>query len=229
MEILKRKITAIRAVRNPKIQRSNIFLDRRFAFSVDNEVVAKESLKVGLELSTAEIDLLARADQFQRCLNAAFQFLSYRPRSEAETRARLRRRGYQEEEIEKVVAQLRSLALLNDAAFAEFWKENRNSFRPRSQRMLKLELRRKGVKPGVIDEVVESMDDVDSAYRAAMSKARTLPVTDYQVFRQRLGSYLQRPGFSYGVINNIVKQAWLERTRDTGQHPGLAEAVSATD
>ena len=90
---------------------------------------------------------------FQRCLNAAFQFLSYRPRSEAETRERLKQRGYEDEEIEKVVAQLKRLDLLDDAAFAEFWKENRNSFRPRSQRMLKMELRRKGVESEVINEV----------------------------------------------------------------------------
>ncbi len=229
MEQLRAKITAIKAGKNARVQRSNVFLDGKFAFSLDNEVIVKESLKVGLLLSPDEIKLLTGADRFQRCLNAAFQFLSYRPRSEAETRQRLLRRGYAEDEIDKTVAQLRRLDLINDTAFAEFWKENRNSFRPRSQRMLKMELRRKGVETEVIDGVVEGMDEADSAYRAALDKARVLPVSDYQVFRQRLGGYLQRRGFGYGVINNIIKKVWQERTKDSGMSSDTAGEVSTID
>jgi regulatory protein len=212
---LKRKITAIKAVRNPRIQRSKIYLDGKFAFSLNNEVILKESLKIDSELSSSELELLTKADQFQSCLNAAFQFLSYRPRSESETRIRLQSRGYEEEEIERVIAQLKRLNLINDADFATYWKENRNSFRPRSQRMLKIELRQKGVEREIINEVVENIDEKDNAYRAAVSKARTIPITDYQIFRQKLGSYLQRRGFSYGVINNVTKQIWQERTDNT--------------
>jgi regulatory protein len=216
------KITAIRALKNPRVQRANVFLDGKFAFSLDNEVILKETLKVGQELSRAEVDLLTRTDGFKRCLNAAFRFLSYRPRSEAETRTRLQKLGYEADEIERVVTQLKQLALLDDAAFAEFWMENRNKFRPRSQRMLKLELRRKGVESEVINEAVEDIDETDNAYRAALTKARTLPVSDYQIFRQRLGGYLQRRGFNYGVINKVVKQTWQERTGNSGELSELA-------
>jgi regulatory protein len=209
---LKRKITAIRAVKNPRIQRSNIYLDGKFAFSLDNEVILKESLRVDRQLSAAEIELLTKSDQFQKCLNAAFQFLSYRPRSEAETKIRLQRRGYTDEEIERVIAQLKRLNLIDDAAFAEYWKENRSSFRPRGQRMLKSELRQKGVEREVIDEAVGNVDERDNACRAARLKARTIPAGDFQIFRQKLGGYLQRRGFGYGVINSVVKQAWEERT-----------------
>lgn len=229
MDRLKRKITAIRAVKNPRIQRSNIYLDGKFAFSLDNEVIVKELLKVDRELSSKEIDLLTKSDQFQRCLNAAFQFLSYRPRSESETRQRLKRRGYEEEYIDKVVDKLKHLELLDDTAFAEYWKQNRSSFRPRSQRMIKMELRRKGVENEVINEIAEDIDDTENAYRAALNKSRTLSVADYQVFRQKLGGYLQRRGFTYGVINNIVKRAWQERTGDTAQSPDFTEEVSAID
>ena len=52
--------------------------------------------------------------------------------------------------------------------------------------MLKMELRRKGVESEVINEVVEDVDETDNAYQAAMTKARTLPVADYQVFRQKI-------------------------------------------
>jgi len=229
MENLKSKITAIRSVKNPRVQRSSIFLNGKFAFSLDNAIILKESLKVDQMLSPAEIDLLTRADVYQRCLNTAFRFLSYRPRSESETRIRLQKHGYMEEEIEKVILQLKHLALLDDAAFAQFWKDNRNSFRPRSQKMLKMELRRKGVETEVIDEAIEDIDEAENAYRAALSKARLLPEADYRIFRQKLGGYLQRRGFGYGVINSTVKKAWLERTGNSGQLPETTEEASAED
>jgi regulatory protein len=226
MDILKSKITAIRAGKNPRSQRSNIFLDGKFAFSLDNEVIVKQKLKTGLELSSAEIDLLTGSDRFQRCLNAAFRFLSYRPRSEAEIRERLQKHGHNDEEIKKVLTHLERLGLLDDAAFAEFWKENRNSFKPRSQRLLKMELRRKGVESEIISEVVEDVDETANSYKAAMVKARTLSVTDYQVFRQRLGSYLQRRGFDYRVINNTVKKVWQERTGILEEEPEITEEAN---
>jgi regulatory protein len=226
-EKLKGKITAIKAGKNPRVRRSNIFLDGEFAFSLDNEVIVKELLKVGRELSPDYIQELTGADQSQRCLNAAFHFLSYRPRSEAETRMRLQRRGFETAEIEKCISRLKHLELINDAAFAEFWKDNRNSFRPRSQRAVKQELRQKGVKREVIDEVVANIDDAENAYQVAVAKARSLPVTDYQIFRRRLGGYLQRRGFSYGVINSAVKKCWLERTAIGEEQSGLIETVNS--
>jgi regulatory protein len=209
---LKSKITAIRAVKNPRLKRSNIYLDGKFAFSLDNEVVLKESLRVDRQLSDAEIELLTKSDQFQKCLNAAFRFLSYRPRSQAETKIRLQRRGFADEEIERVIAQLKRLNLIDDAAFAEYWKENRTSFRPRGQRMLKSELRRKGVETDVIDEAVGNVDEKDNAYRAAVTKARTISTADYQMFRLKLGGFLQRRGFGYGIIKSVINQVWEERT-----------------
>jgi len=95
-------------------------------------------------------------------------------------------------------------------AFAQFWKDNRESFSPRSQWLTKLELRRKGVAGDIIDQVVDAVDNNDSAYRAAQNKARSLPMSDYQGFRHRLGGYLKRRGFGYGVINHTVEQLWQE-------------------
>ena len=93
-------------------------------------------------------------------------------------------------------------------AFAQFWKDNRESFSPRSQWLTRLELRRKGIADDIIDEVIDNIDDDTSAYRAALSKARSLPPSDYQSFRRRLGGYLKRRGFSYEVINHTVERLW---------------------
>ena len=204
-----KKVTAIRTGRRGK--RVNVFLDGKFAFSLEAEVAIKEGLQVGQELADSHIEALARSDHFQRCLNAAIHYLSYRPRSEAELRERLHRRGFDGDNVETVIAKLREQGLVDDSAFAQFWKDNRESFSPRSQRLTRLELRQKGVASNIIDQVVADVDDDDSAYRAALSRARSLPLSDYQSFRRRLGEYLKRRGFGYGVISQTVERVWQER------------------
>lgn len=203
-----KKVTAIRSGRRDK--RVNIFLDNRFAFSLEAEVALKEGLKTEQELSKEEIEALKRADLFQRCLNAAFLYLSYRPRSESELRGRLYRRGFDGDNVAAVMARLKGQGLVDDLAFAQFWKDNRQSFRPRSQQLTRLELRQKGVAEDIINRVAAQLDDEDSAYRAAVSKARRLATTDYAGFRRKLGQHLKRRGFGYGLIKTAVERVWQE-------------------
>ena len=203
------KITAIRAGKRTG-KRVNMFLNGQFALSLETEVAAKEGLKVGQELSANQVEALAKTARLSRCLNAAYRLLSYRPRSEAEIRERLRRRDFDENTLESVITRLKEQGLVDDTAFAQFWKESRESSSPRSQWLTKRELRKKGVADDIINQVVSDVDDNDSAYRAVIGKARSLPRTDYAVFRRRLGEYLKRRGFGYGVINHAVNRIWQE-------------------
>jgi regulatory protein len=206
-----RKITALRTGKGRR-KKVNIFLDGEFVFSLDTEVVAQENLQIEQVLSTEQIETLKKSDNLKRCFDAAVHYLSYRPRSEPELRQRLRRRGFNDDSIETVITRLKKLDLVDDTAFAQFWKENRESFSPRSQWLTRLELKQKGVSEDIIDKVVDTIDDEDSAYRAALKKARSLSMTDYQSFRRRLGEHLKRRGFSYRVINTTVNRLWQDQT-----------------
>jgi regulatory protein len=203
------KITALKTNKRTT-QPVKMFLDGKFAISVDAEVAVKEELKIGEEISDDRIKDLKESVGLARSLNTAYRFLSYRPRSEAEMKERLHQRGFEDSKIEIIINKLKEQNLLNDTAFARFWKENRDTFRPRSQRLTRLELKKKGVADEIIKEVTDDSNDMDSAYHAALNKARHLPYQDYEVFRRRLGDYLKRRGFGYTVINQTVKRLWQE-------------------
>ena len=194
-------------------KRVNVSLDGKFAFSLGAEVAAQKGLQVGQELSADQIEALANSDHFQRCLDAAIHYLGYRPRSEFELRRRLHQRGFTENDIEAVLTRLKEQGLVDDVAFARFWKDNRESFSPRSRWLARMELRRKGVADDIIDQVVDTVDDGDSAYRAALSKARSLSRFDYQSFRRQLGGHLRRRGFDYRVVSHTVERVWQEQGR----------------
>ena len=210
-----KRITALRSGRGRE-KRMNIFLDGRFTFSLGAELAVKEDLRVGQELPDDHIETLEKSDRFQRCLDSALRYLGYRPRSESEIREKLRRRGGDGERVEEVITRLKEQGLVDDVAFARFWKDNRETFSPRSQQLTRLELRRKGVGSGIIDQVIAEVDDADNAYRSAASKTRHRPPSDYQSFRRRLGEYLRRRGFNYEVINSTVARLWQERESRQG-------------
>lgn len=206
-----KRVTAIGEMKRRK-RRVNIFLDDKFAFSLEADVALQEGLRVGQELSDGDIEALTSVELSQRCLNAALRYLDYRPRSESELKERLARRGFNSDTVATAIGRLKEQGLVNDLAFAQFWKENRQSFSPRSRWLTGRELKQKGVADEIIERVVADVDDEDSSYQAAINKARSLPTSDYEGFHRRLGEYLKRRGFGYGVIKNTLKKVWEEVT-----------------
>jgi len=209
------KITGLTAGKGRE-KRINVYLDGKFAFSLLAEVAIKEGLITGQEISESRLEALTGVDRYQRCLNAALRFLGYRPRSETEVRQRLMKHGFESDYTEKALTRLKEQGLVDDVAFARFWKDNRESFSPRSRRQMKLELRRKGLAIDVIEPVINEINESDSAYRAALGKTRHLPLTDRQVFRRRLGAYLGRRGFNYDIIKETTERIWKENGGNTG-------------
>ncbi len=211
-----KKIASLQVEEGRKKRVAVYFEGQRRPLRIEVDTAVKEALAPGQELTEDDLARLAKVDLFHRTQNAALHFMSYRPRSESEVRTRLLRRGFEAGEIDSVILKLREDGLLSDADFAEFWKENRREFSPRSRFLTRLELRRKGVPNEVIDETVSSLDDAENAYRAGVARAKKLPLADRMVFRKKLGDYLRRRGFSYGVINGVVERIWTEMGGSSG-------------
>ncbi len=203
-----RKITALRVQkRNP--QRVNVYLDGEFAFGLARIVAAW--LRVGQELSEEKIAELLQADVQEQAYQRALRYLSYRPRSEAELRAYLTRRGVEPSTIEQILARLRELGLVDDAAFARAWVENRGTFRPRGRRALRAELRQKGIPSEVIERALAEVDEVPLALRAGEKALRRYGALSWPAFREKMGAYLARRGFAYETIQTVLPQLWERR------------------
>ena len=203
------RITALRYQKRNR-ERVNVYLDGRFAFGVPELVAA--SLKVGQLLSDAEVESLGERGDVEQAFNSALGYLSYRPRSRSELAIYLRRHGAAEEQIEAVVERLEQAGLLGDEAFARFWVENRERFRPRGPAALRHELRTKGVDNEVINGALETLDSADGAYRAASRKAQQLRELDRATFFRKLVEYLARRGFEYEIAKGAAERHWRELT-----------------
>lgn len=170
-------------------------------------------------------------------LDAAARFLEARPRSTAEVRRRLREAGYRTDLVEDAIARLATLGYLDDEAFARAWVESRDRARPRSERALRAELRRKGVADEVVSTIIEDRASPGAAERAdadarGHADARGSPddfaaarllerrgaaaAREVEPRRRRARAYalLARNGFDPDVAGRAVT-AWLAEAEPT--------------
>jgi regulatory protein len=206
-------VTAIEPQRRRGGARVNVFVDGRYAFSLERDLA--ELVRVGEPISDLRSAELLLEDEQARALEAALVFLSYRPRSEREVRDRLRRKEVPEPILEAVIARLRQLRYLDDEAFARYWVEQRQSHRPRGSRLLRLELGRKGIaretSVEVLDQLDQDEDPVAAACRAAEKRARALRLAEEREFTQKIGQFLLRRGFDYETARAAARRLWIER------------------
>jgi len=155
-----------------------------------------------------------RSDPTQQSMDRALKYLSYRPRSEAEMKIKLKRYGYNSAVITKTVNRLKSTGLIDDSSFATRWKENRQNNSPRSALMLQQELKQKGITSEIIAAVISDIDNETEAYNAASKKAISSRVTDIYQFRKKISVFLRHRGFGYEVVKTVTEKLWQDNSEE---------------
>lgn len=194
-------------------ERVNVYLDGEFAFGL-NEMDAV-TLRKGQQLSESEIDELRQQDAVVKAVDYAANLLSYRPRSTQEIRERLLKHSFNDVVADAAIEKLIRLGYLDDRAFARFWIEDRNRFKPLGRRALSFELRNKGIDAVIIQELLEEIvDEGGGAYEAALKRVRQMRGTTKREFKQKIGAFLQRRGFGYEAVNGALTQLIQELADD---------------
>jgi len=159
-------------------------------------------------------------EQLQKLIGAAIAYISIHPRSEVEIRTYLTKRVTKlhmpETAIPVALERLQELRLIDDEAYARMFVESRMRSRPKGERLIRLELKTKGVQNTIIDsicqeffqkEIGESTESV-LAKRVVEKKMRrwgTLPIFEK---KRKIYQYLSMRGFSssaiYGVIDELI-------------------------
>lgn len=151
-------------------------------------------------------------DEFEKYFLKAVYFLKFRPRSEKEVRDKLKQKKAPPEIIERVIATLSEQKFLNDLEFAKLWVRQRVSLKPRSKRIIVLELRQKGIDKDLIEEVLldpgedQKVDDLLQARKLVSSKIHRYKGLQRQELYQKLGGFLARRGFNWDTIKQSIDE-----------------------
>ena len=142
---------------------------------------------------------------YEKLMNAALRFVSFRPRSEKEltdflsknlTKWKVSGSGL----LKKVIERMRELGYVDDRKFADWWITQRNSFRPKGKRAILFELKKRGVE---VEEEFQ-FDEVASAQKAISKKFvlwSRLPIIEQ---KKKTYTFLAQRGFSFQTITHII-------------------------
>lgn len=160
-------------------------------------------------------------DVYQWLLDAAFHFISFRPRSEKEIHEFLLKKSKNVDQsteaiTHRIINRLRELGYVDDEKFVRWWIDQRQSHRPKGIRFIVAELRRKGIAQDIIDAVITKQSkysELDGARRIVIKKMKhwkTLPVTEQ---KRKIYEHLSRRGFTSDIIRHIVDEAVYGRVQ----------------
>lgn len=143
----------------------------------------------------------------EKFYNLALRFLSYRPRSEQEIRNKLKEKKVDQEIINKIIEKLKKYNFINDLEFAKKWIESRLRFKPRSLRLIKLELKQKGIDPEAIDKMINDkglmINDLESA-KKLVEKKMGRSRNKFGMTPEKLGRFLAAKGFNWDTIKKSI-------------------------
>jgi regulatory protein len=194
------KITALTPqVKSP--HRVNVFVDDQYMLSLDIAQIPDLGVKVGREISLADLDRLRDASVFGKLYTQALAYLAVRPRSEKEICTYLARKNAPSDLIARIVARLKSKNHLDDAAFADFYIANRFRKKGISAARLIAELRAKGVGADLIADAQARQDRSDSAEICKIIAKKRAKYGDRQLI-----AYLVRQGFAYDLAQSSVRE-----------------------
>lgn len=198
-------ITSIKPQKNQK--RVNVYLDDKFGFGIDLVNFVTLNLKVDQELSEKKVEEIVRKAEFQKTLDKLLRFATLRPRSEKEIKDYFWRKKIHESLVPDLLKKLRRLKLLDDLEFAKWWVDSRIA-QGKSRRSMIYDLRFKGVKKEVIDEVLREapVDEGKMARELLAKKAYKWKSLSSRETRLKMSQYLAGKGFGWEVIEKVVDE-----------------------
>ena len=202
----KRKILSIK--RSTRYNdRIIVKLDDKSVFRVPEDAFVLNPLHVGQTVTLDEIENYDVKMRLQEAKDAAFKLLSFRMRSIAEMRKRLKEKSFSQIEIDHVIDKLTKLNYLNDVEFGKAFVKEKIKNKKLGPKAIKSELFPHQLSPDFVDELIESVykkykiNDLITFHlkRKKIKKNTQMNKSDLS----RLNNYLLRKGFEWDNINGL--------------------------
>lgn len=166
---------------------------------------SRQELREYLRRSKYKAEMKERQKEWQEDNSDKWRMKKRRDERETEWGARMRRDEREAERREKndfsdlIYQRLNERGYVDDKKFAEYYVENRFVKKGVSRRRLEMELRQKGIEENIIREVLEGRDETEEIKKMIAKKRGKYD-------DEKLISYLVRQGFSYQLVQSLVRE-----------------------
>lgn len=185
-------------------QRKSIFVDGKYAFSLDEIDCIK--LKIGDSITKDEIEKLNVESNLSKARSKALDYLSRAPHTKHDLGIKLKNKGYDEQIIDLSLDDLEQMGLIDDMEYATLYIEmaKEKCYGPSK---IRYELSHHGVSCDIIDQVMQKDGGTDAMQltELLLTKYRGCDFSDIKV-KQRAIRYLASRGFNFDIINEAIRK-----------------------
>jgi regulatory protein len=201
-----------------RIQKKNdnnviVLLDNDQKLFLSYEVLLKNGLRKGSEISESHFDFLVKENQKYFIKQKAYTLLGKRLHSVYEFRTKLRQKKYDVDLIQLTIDDLLNGHYLDDMKFAEMYSEEKLRLKLWGKTKLKSELMKKGISSAIITAVLEEKfpaadEELDNASQLVQKKYNQLMNRnmEHQKLVKRLYAFLISKGYNYDVSRQAIEK-----------------------
>ena len=186
---------------------TQLYIDGEQAVKIDTETFLRSGLRPGDELTDEELHELIQASDAQRAKEKALYLLEHRSHSKKELTEKIARTAASREAAQAAADRMEELGLLNDEDYARRYARELFTRKRWGAMRVKQELKRKGIAPELVDELLTEYQDEDATLEnmRALLEKKYPDWPDDEKVRRRAFAALQRLGYSYADIRRAME------------------------
>lgn len=190
----------------------SVFIDNEYGFSILEEDYIRLNLYEKSFISEEELNDIKKSIALKSVKSSAIRSISYRMLSEKELFSKLIAKGFDEDIINIAIDELKSIGYLNDMIYAQKFVYERIKLKPKSKRVLTMELENKGISKDIIETVLNDIDyDEDVVIeRLVRKKFGKYDLNDSKIIKKAY-SFLMHRGFNFENIKNVINKMTKEK------------------
>ena len=187
-----------------------VVFDEDSLLLMNYDVFEKYKISIGDSFSDDEIRNMVYYSDFERAKNRALSYISSRFKTKREVYLKLSDLDFSDEIISDVILYLEEEKYLDDYLYSKLFIEDKINLNGYGKNKIRTLLLNKGISSKILNELLLDIDD-DKEYVNALNmgikKLRVLQSEDDKVRKKtKLINYLAYRGFSFDVINRVVRE-----------------------
>lgn len=173
-------------------------------------IFEKYKVSVDMDFSEKEILEMKYFSDIERAKSRAINYISGKLKTKYEVRLKLRENEFSNEVIDEVLEILENEEYLNDRLYCEIFIEDKKRLNGYGKNKIKSLLIQKGISKSIFEDFLDNFeyeDEFDNAVKMGIKKLNLLAnEEDKFKKKQKIINYLAYRGFSFDVINDVLKE-----------------------
>lgn len=173
-------------------------------------IFEKYKVSVDMDFSENEIQEMKYFSDIERAKSRAINYISGKLKTKYEVRLKLTEKDFTEDIIDEVIDILEKEEYLNDRLYCEVFIEDKKQLNGYGKNKIKSLLIQKGISKSVFEDFLDEFEyeeEFDNALKMGIKKLNLLS-NEEDIFKkkQKLINYLVYRGFSFDVINDVLRE-----------------------